>query len=328
MQFDSAYLGGGWFQYRMQIMNDPFFTQADITQLLLNFTHQIDYSTPSPNWTNSSDGAISHWAFSQGYPPRPYEETFLVRSAETSFRQGTNGNLDGGLILMSLYLTTFNPLNTSGVASANIVGYANFPCLVPCPPEQADGSPTNFSYTLKLLPDIVIQQLIRSNGMVLGVDFLWDADSTFLLQGSTDLTNWTNVAYLWSSPPETLWTTNQPLNGFGQFFRLELVANGYQTNLPPLNPSVLPAPPSVAKAARAQSAAIPRVSGCQITNGKIAVSVVTQPNQHYTVLALDSHKVVRAARPLTATGNAATVYFDPQSLPTPVYFQVAAASAP
>ncbi|MGA2180079.1 MAG: hypothetical protein ABSH15_10920 [Verrucomicrobiota bacterium] len=330
LQFDSTYLGDGWFQYRMQVMNDPFFTEADIIGLQINFTNQIDQSTDSQNWTNyDSDNAYSCWFFSQSYPARPYEEVFLVRSAETSYRLGTNnGVLDGVLVVFSLYLADFNPWVLNGDVSANIVGYAAFPCLVPCPPEQADGSPTNFSYTLKLLPDISIQQLIQSNGVVSGVDFLWDYDSTLLLQASTDLTTWTNVTYIWSVPPETLWITNTPLNDFGQFFRLELVADGYQTNLPPLTSNAVLAKPAASRVSVAPLAAIPRVSGCQMIKGKIAVSVATQPNQHYSVSALDSHKVVQATQPLTAAGNSATVYFDAQSLPTPVFFQVAATSAP
>jgi len=329
LQFDSTYLGDGWFQYRMQVMNDPFFTEADIIGLQINFTNQIDQSTSSQNWTNSDSGdSYSEWSFSQGYPARPYEEVFLVRSAETSYRLGTNGVGDGALVVFSLYLAEFNPWASNGDFSANIVGYAAFPCLVPCTPEEADGSPTNFSYALKLLPDIFIQQLIQSNGVVSGVDFLWDYASTLLLQASTDLTTWTNVAYIWSVPPETLWTTNTPLNDFGQFFRLELVADGYQTNLPPLTSNAVLAKPAASRVSVAPLAAIPRVSGCQMIKGKIAVSVATQPNQHYSVSVLDSHKVVLATQPLTATGNSATVYFDTRSLPTPVFFQVAATLAP
>jgi hypothetical protein len=64
LQFDSTYLGDGWFQYRMQVMNDPFFIEADITDLQIHFTNQIDHSTSSQNWTNSSSGnSYSDWSF-------------------------------------------------------------------------------------------------------------------------------------------------------------------------------------------------------------------------------------------------------------------------
>jgi len=74
LQFDSTYLGDGWFQYHMQMMDDPFFTEADITALQINFTNQIDSSTSSQDgWTNtSSDFNSSTWDFSQNIPSRPY----------------------------------------------------------------------------------------------------------------------------------------------------------------------------------------------------------------------------------------------------------------
>jgi hypothetical protein len=328
LQFDSTSLGNGWFQYHMQVASDPFFTEADITSLNINFTNQIDQSATSPNWTNTGVGtgfgsAYSSWGFNQGYPARPYDVTFLVRSSETSYRLATN-NWDGAVVLLSLWLADFNPL-PGGIFSQNIVGYANMPCLVPCRPEDADGSPASFSYVLKLLPDVNISQLIQSDGVVQGVDFLWGYESTFLLQASTDLNTWTNVAYVWSYPPETLWITNRSLNDFGQFFRVSLVANGYATNLPPLNSNILMARPVVAKAGIATSSTAPRVSGCQISGGKIAVTIATQANQKYTVSALDNHKAVQATTSLTANGNTASVFFDAKALPSPVFFQVASA---
>lgn len=321
LQFDSTYLGDGWFQYQMQVMDDPFFIEADIEGFSVNFPNEIDHSTNLQNWTNSSSANNhSSWSFSQSIPPRPYSEVFLVRSSETSFRMGQYGG-DGAMVLFSLFPTEFNPLALSGIISGNIVGYAFFPCLVPCNPDQADGSPTNASYALKLVPDVNIKQLIQSNGVVSGVDVVWDFDCTFVLQASRNLAAWTNIAYIWSTPPETLWITNMPLNNFGQFFRVALAAVEHTTNLPPINANVLPAKRAVSPASL--TAAIPRVAGCQITQGKVAVNVVTAPNQNYTVSAVNSHKAVLATQSLNATGDSGTVYFDATSLPTPVFFQVA-----
>jgi hypothetical protein len=36
LQFDSTYLGDGWFQYHLEVMKDPFFTSATIPQLYFN----------------------------------------------------------------------------------------------------------------------------------------------------------------------------------------------------------------------------------------------------------------------------------------------------
>ncbi|HSY19720.1 MAG TPA: hypothetical protein VK815_15360 [Candidatus Acidoferrales bacterium] len=325
LQFDSTYLGDGWFQYKMHINKDPFFLEADVTQLSVNFTNQIDQSTTSSTWSNSgpdSTYSYSSWESSQGSSTRPYDAVFLMRSSETSYRLGTNV-FDSAIVAFSLLLADYTPSFDGGVYSQNIVGFARMPCLIPCRPEDADGSPASFSYALKLLPDVNITSLIQSNGVVQGVDFLWDYESTFLLQASTDFNSWTNIAYIWSYPPETLWTTNRSLDDFGQFFQISLVASGHATNLPSLNSNVLLAKPAVAKTAIATTSTASRVSGCQVSGGKIAVKITTQANQNYTVSALDSHKTVRASQSLTATGDSASVCFDTKNLPSPVYFQVA-----
>ncbi len=76
----------------------------------------------------------------------------------------------------------------------------------------------------------------------MGVNFIWDSEATFLLQGTADFKHWTNIAYIWSSPSETIWTTNQALNSLGSYFRLELVTDGHSTNVPPLVSSQLITP--------------------------------------------------------------------------------------
>jgi hypothetical protein len=139
-------------------------------------------STNSPGW--------SGWDDFGPYTPRPYEQTFLVRSSDTSYKLGTNAAIS----LFSLVTADIGP---PGIVSGNIVGYAEMPCLVPCSPEDADGSPTSFLFLLKLVPDITIKQLLTSsNGDIHGVVFNWVSDSTVLLQASPDLVNWTNVTYI------------------------------------------------------------------------------------------------------------------------------------
>jgi hypothetical protein len=321
LQFQSTYLGSGWFQYQMNVLNDPFFTEADITSLNINFTNEVNSSTDSTNWVNSDSSIGSTWSLINGYPARPYEVTFLMQSSDMSYKLNTN-NLSGAIVLLSLYLADFTPSMYPGEFSQNIVGYANMPCLIPCTPDEADNSPTNYVFNLKLLPDVNVNQLIQTNGNIYGVDFTWDDTSTFVLQSTTDLNNWTNVAYIWSQPPETVWTTNQVLNNYGNFFRVELVADGHSTNLPPLNSALVPAPKTVARALAAPS--MPRVTGCQFSNRKVLVNVATQTGQTVQVQAVGSHRTVQQTQQVVAQGTSTTVSFDASSLPNPVYFQATA----
>jgi hypothetical protein len=317
LRLQSTFLGDGWFQYQMSVMNDPFFTEADITWAGINFTNEIDQIEDSTNWIYAGrNEPYSSWLFTNGIPARPYTETFLIRSSETSYRLAGGTNGQGALILMSLYPAGIYPGMASGVFSQNIVGYANTPCLIPCRPEDADGSPTNFVYDLKLLPDIEINHLVQGPSGFDGVDFTWGFKSTFLLQGTMDYNRWTNIAYLWSSPPETVWSTNQSLGDYGQFFRMELVSDGYATNLPPLSRAG-----SVTKVAAKAGAATTRVSGCKLAGGQIVLNFATQPGQHVQLDAMNANGTVLQKQQVLSTGQSATVCFDAASLPSPVFFQ-------
>ena len=320
LQLQSTYLGNSWFQYQMTVFDDPFFTEADITQFVINFTNQIDQIDGANGWSYQGTNG---WEFTNGYPARPYSETFLARSSKTSYRLGLGTNEDGAIVLMSLFLAEIYPGVAEGIVSGNLVGYANVPCLVPCDPADADGSPTNFVYTLKMLTDVTINQLIQTNGNVYGVDFMWNAESTFLLQGSSDLNTWTNIAYLWSYPPETLWATNVSLNDYGQFFRIALVADGHATNLAPLSAGVTPVPKSVTKAFTTLTT--PRVTGCQFANGKVSVNLATQAGQTVLVQAVDAHGAVQQTQQAAAQGGSVTVNFNAVSLPNPVFFKASEA---
>ncbi len=323
LTLQSTYLGNGWFQYQMNVMDDPFFTEADITGFNVNFTNQINQIGDGTNWSyTGSDQSYSEWSFTNGIPARPYSVTFLMQSSETSWRTATN-LYDGAVVLMSLYLTDFNPLLDGDVVSRNIVGYANMACLVPCDPADADGSPTNFLYTLKLLPDVNINNLIQTNGGVYGVDFDWAYTNTFVLQGTSNFVDWTNIAYIWSYPPETTWTTNVSLLNYGEFFRLELVADGYDTNLPPLGDAV--APRSSMAANIGQISTTPSVTGCQFANGQVVVNLATQTGQTVQVEAVDGHGAVQQTQQIVAQGTRATVTFNTAGLPNPVFFQATTA---
>jgi len=318
LELQSTYLGNGWFQYRMNVMNDPFFTVADIPSLAIDFTNEIAQSVDAANWSFDVPykGSCS-WSLTHSFPARPNTQTFLVHSSETSYRLASGTNADAALILMSLHLAGVNP--GTAVFGQTIVGYAIMPCLIPCRPEDADGSPTNFVYDLKLVPDIQINRLIQGDGGVNGVNFTWGSESTLLLQGSRDLHQWTNITYLWSYPPETEWTTNQSLSDYGSFFRLNLIADGHvaQTNLPPLNNVKFAAK----VATKIGGPIITRVTGCQFTQGKVAVMIASQLGLPLQVQVLNGRGEVLKSQEVVPVTSSTTVYFDAASLPSPAFFQ-------
>jgi hypothetical protein len=133
---------------------------------------------------------------------------------------------------------------------------------------------------------------------------------------------WTNVAYIWSYPPETIWTSNAPLNAYGQFFRLAEVAGDQTTNLPPLSSSLALAPKKFLKAAVATPAS--SITSCRFSGGKVVVNLATQAGQTVQVAVVNAYGTVLQTQQVTAQGSSASVTFGAASLPNPVFFKTAA----
>lgn len=317
LELQSSYEGNGWFQYRMKAFNDPFFTQASVVGSQIGFTNEIGHTSTSNNWDQTGyDNVYSSWAFTNGTAPAlPYDVTWWIRSSETTYKLQTNVFNGDVVMQLSLVFAGIYPGVSGGVFSQNIMGCAGLPCLVPCPPAEADNSPAHYNYKLKLAPDVSVKNLIHTNGAVHGVDFMWDSEATFVLQGTKDFQDWTNVATVWSYPPETSWTTNMALNDRGSYFRLELVTDGHSTNVSTANASLAVAP-------KIPVFIPPVIKSCQLTGGNLAVSFTSNFGQGYWVQALNSRLVVQQSQPVAASGALTTVNFAPASLPNPVFFRV------
>ncbi len=221
LEVESRYRGDGWFDYRLRTLEDPFFKAISFHQFLPDpFTNYVANTLPN-HWTNFLyDGKWTGIMFDETVPqPRINEISFSVQSSSTHFRRSNYG------FRTSIYLQFVDFYLRGGIG-----GYVNLACLVPCAPEEADGSPDVMISRVEMLPDVTIDQLILTNGNVHGLIFSWDEESTVELQATHNLTLWTTVARLWGNPPQTTWTTNLPLNSFGKYFRLSVVANSHLPN--------------------------------------------------------------------------------------------------
>jgi hypothetical protein len=180
------------------------------------------------------------------------------------------------------------------VCSANVVGYCNFAALVPCLPDQQDVSP-NPLYTNTTYSDIVISDLVKDSTGVHGVTFPnYGFAGKYLLEASPDLKSWRKVAYIYSQPYFTTWTTNVDLGQWGSFFRLDYVGYGAiaSTNLPPLDgPSLLGAG-CLSRSASVK--AVPQVGFSQ--KGRLKIQLQTAPGRNYLVRLYEAGKVVWATQ--------------------------------
>jgi len=90
MELESAYLGDGWFQYRLAKPANPTYWSVDISSFGVTITNMVEYGPEPVDWTNRLDSG-THWAswdFNRAMFPqvRPYQRDFLVRSSQRNYR--------------------------------------------------------------------------------------------------------------------------------------------------------------------------------------------------------------------------------------------------
>jgi hypothetical protein len=286
-ELESHYNGDGWFTYRFRTLDDPFIAVIALSQLTPSFTNFVA-SVPPDHWTNFFyQGNWEGIMYDRSSPQsRLNEIDFSVRSSSTSFRR------------LSLGFDAIVGIQLAPVLGGEwFGGYVNLDCLVPCAPEDADGSSPDLVSQLELVPDVKVDGLLLTNGGVYGLTFSWAEPSTVELQGSHDLAHWTPVARLFGDPPQTTWTTNVPLNSFGKFFRLMLVANRHLTN-------------NVASATLAsEHSSDIKITAEEIVNGQIRVGFASIPNAAYEVTYCEISGPALAAKQIRATNTFTTVLF-------------------
>jgi hypothetical protein len=326
LELETTYLGDGWFRYRLRTVDDPFFAFFELGSVGVPFENRPEYGPMPDDWGIATNFVDTVWnaAWSivgtglPGSQPRPYERTFLARSSFRHFKRQV-----GALITISF--------GTVGgyhghATSVNVVGYVTVNALVPCPESEADGSTTNLltKVTIVNLPDVEILRLVRNAGATHGVTFRYGEASTLRLDGTADFHSWNKIAYLYSAAGITTWSTNQPLDTLGPFYRLTLVAEGHVSDLPPLNLRSPLAPLFVSAGASPQSSSsggTVKVLRCAPLTEGVEVTVATQPGNIYEISLLDSSASPVQSQSLTATDAAATVRFKTRPLRSVVLVQ-------
>ncbi|MEI9959813.1 MAG: hypothetical protein WDM76_01400 [Limisphaerales bacterium] len=90
----------------------------------------------------------------------------MIRSSETTYKLETNIFNGDAIVQLSLNVASIYPgiLKGGGVFSPTWLAAPTYRVWCRADREEADQSPTNFVYDLKLAPDVVIKQLIQTNG--------------------------------------------------------------------------------------------------------------------------------------------------------------------
>jgi hypothetical protein len=289
IEVESHYTGDGWFQYSFRTLDDPCVQVIHIDQLYPWFTNFMESATPA-HWTNNfTYGGWDGISYDQSSPqPRINQITFSARSSSTYFRRASSG------LFASVYIQLAPILGGDGEG-----GYVSLDCLLPCGPEEADGSSPDLVSRLEVVPSIKIQGLIVTNDCIYGLTFSWVDPSIVELQGSCDLSNWTPVARFNGDPPQTTWVTNVCLNSFGEFFRLLLVADRYFPS---------PQASTTLISGSQYSSKIP-IAAEDIGNGEIKVGFASAPNAVYEVTYCERSGQTISVKQIQATNTYTRVIF-------------------
>ena len=311
VELESTYLGNGWFRYRLQSQEDPFFLFHDVGYLGLEFPGFAEFASDPPNWASTNRPAIGQDPDHIGWQvedcghvacqTQPYERVFFARSDKQHFRQIENAFVGTSFSLVGGY--------HGWATTINLVAALHMRALAPCDAHQTNGSATNVLHRFAIitLPDPKIKALVYAGHDVHGVTFDYPEASTVRLEATRDFRNWTNIAYIYGIKGETTWSTNTSLKSFGEFFRLRLIAEGHALTLPPLQGGA-----GLATAAEPRSrwnSEAPLVR-CRARGKELEVEINGQTNSRHIVRMTNRSMTVLQTREVYLVGNSATVLFD------------------
>ena len=221
----STYLGDGLFEYRVDLADDVFFTNASVGSLSVSFTNRVEFGATDQNWT-SSDSETSHaiWNFDlNSAQTRPYSTSFQVRSSNTTYR-----TVDA-VAFVSYQATPQNLLVSTNFPA--LAGFAALRAIVPCSPDQADGSSSQLFDQFKLREELTISGLATTPGEVTGISFWWNLESTVQIQSSPDLSDWVVQTNLLGEAGTNEWVFPVSVRTNRLFYRLRLLATGKRPDL-------------------------------------------------------------------------------------------------
>lgn len=220
-QLESAYQGDGWFEYRVTMFQEPFFrTQCLTGAYTSSFTNRNELGSVPADWTfYAEDDHTVSWSYNgtEATQAVPCTQSFYARSTEQHFKTVTNFYL--------FYLLWPQHWLHSPYLTDNMAGFVKLPALVPCPPPEEDGSPSNLVASFEMLPDVTVEDITP-----LSISYSWGPQYTVLISASTNLVNWTNVTYALGYEGITTWTSPVPLTAYGSAFRVGLVSARHETN--------------------------------------------------------------------------------------------------
>lgn len=189
LTLDSQYLGEGLFEYRLAFAGQPYLERNGLTYFHLVFSgfegvgqEPVDWKKsrgfPSPPQAEASLSWVKDDATREDLP---YTCAFQVRSQKSTFRLGT---------AQVNYLLHWNEWAQPSNLSGNVNGSATLTCLLPCDPEQSDGSAPLCHSTASDFPQAAIQTISFQTPNPLRLGIIARAGLPLCIEATVDLKSW------------------------------------------------------------------------------------------------------------------------------------------
>lgn len=316
VQLESKYVGNGVFQYTLTFP-DTYLERVnfnDVDSLIVPFVGFTEFGNVSTNWAGGGVTALPpvvKWDHNRSADENvPYQSVFQVRSTERTFRRSLP--TESAFVGLKIKPYVWAP----GGGGDWVAGSARLGCLVPCPPDAADGSGPTYLTGVVEYPELRITSFVISNDVPVGLNF--SAGQAIVdIQTGSNLTNWTKVAEVTSTGESGSWLAPGPLFDLGQFFRLRV---GPQVaSVPPAASGLIAS--SLSASTGRNSSDVP-VLGIRPVGDAIEVQIKTESGEVYRVALGGLDGQPTQARTVTASSSVTRVQFRDQALPNPFFVRV------
>jgi hypothetical protein len=218
VMLDSEYLGDGIFEYRLTCNLQPYLERSGLSNFSLSFPGFDGVVQEAANWqrgpgfpTPPQAEASLVWLHNQtNRESLPYQCAFRVRTQKPSFRLGTSQSTD---------VLHWNDWAQPPGYRTHVQERLTLRCLVPCDPEQGDGSPPLYHDAGSDFPEISIPQCYLVSPEMLRLGITARTGLPLCLEATEDLNSWHRVGLLAASGSLTPWTVNTAGAGSLQFYR-------------------------------------------------------------------------------------------------------------
>ena len=316
VQLESKYVGDGVFQYTLTFP-ETYLERVnfnDVDSFIVPFVGFTEFGTVSTNWSGGGVATLPpvvKWDHDRSNDERvPYQAVLQARSSERTFRR--TYPTEAAFVGLKIKPYAWAP----GGGGDWVAGSARLGCLVPCPPDAADGSDPTYLTGVVEYPELKITSFVISNDVPVGLNFSAGQAIVDIETGS-NLTNWTKVAEVTSAGESGSWLAPGALFDLGQFFRLRV---GPPIVATPLAASGLIAS-SLSTSTPRNSSDVP-VLGIRPTGNALEVQLKTESGGVYEVSVGGLNGQPKQTRTVTASSSVTRVQFRDRDLPNPTFVRV------